>query len=192
MVRKDNGNARGSRYDMLKCPTPGCPTTATALSIVESAVLSSLNQWASLAASTPSASPENHNSEKIAAAQASLERLRQQRERIYAAFEDGVYDSTAFIARRAEKDKEIALAEQSLESLKKDIVPTDEAVIRANLPLIRNVLSLYNLTTDPRDKNRLLKSVLSRVEYNKTRRCFRNENPANALTLSVYPRRYKK
>lgn len=192
MVRKDNGNARGSRYDMLKCPTPGCPTTATALSIVESAVLSSLNQWASLAASAPSASPENHNSEKIAAAQASLERLRQQRERIYAAFEDGVYDSAAFIARRAEKDKEIALAEQSLESLKKDTVPTDEAVIRANLPLIRNVLSLYNLTTEPRDKNRLLKSVFSRIEYNKTRRCFRNENPANALTLSVYPRRYKK
>ena len=192
MVRKDNGNARGSRYDMLKCPTPGCPTTAIALSIVESAVLSSLNQWASLAASAPSASPENHNSEKIAAAQASLERLRQQRERIYAAFEDGVYDSAAFVARRAEKDKEIALAEQSLESLKKDTAPTDEAVIRANLPLIRNVLSLYNLTTDPRDKNRLLKSVFSRIEYNKTRRCFRNENPANALTLSVYPRRYKK
>lgn len=192
MVRKDNGNVRGSRYDMLKCPTPGCPTTATALSIVEGAVLSTLNHWASLAASAPDASPENRNSEKIAAAQVSLERLRQQRKRIYAAFEDGVYDAAAFVARRAEKDKEIALAEQSLESLKNDTTPTDEAIIRANLPLIRNVLSLYNLTSNPQDKNLLLKSVFSRIEYSKTRRCFRNENPADSLSLSVFPRRYKK
>ena len=192
MVRKDNGNARGSRYDMLKCPTPSCPTTATALSLVESAVLSTLNRWAALAASAPSPSSENHRDEKIAAAQASLARLCQQRERIYAAFEDGVYDSASFVARRAEKDKEIAAAEQSLEAMQNDSTPTDEEVIRANLPLIRNVLSLYNLTSDPQDKNRLLKSVFARIEYHKTRRCFRNENPADALSLSVYPRRYKR
>lgn len=192
MVRKDNGNARGSRYDMLKCPTPGCPTTATALSLVESAVLSTLNRWAALAASAPSPSSENHRDEKIAAAQASLARLRQQRERIYAAFEDGVYDSASFVARRAEKDKEIAAAEQSLEAMQNDSTPTDEEIIRANLPLIRNVLSLYNLTSEPQDKNRLLKSVFARIEYHKTRRCFRNENPADALSLSVYPHRYKR
>ena len=192
MVRKDNGNSRGSKYDMLKCPTPGCLTTATALSIVEKSILSVLDDFVLSASSSPAAPVPDHRAAQLAAAQATIDRLQQQRKRIYAAFEDGVYDSASFVARRAEKDKEIAAAEQSLEAMQNDSTPTDEEIIRANLPLIRNVLSLYNLTSDPQDKNHLLKSVFARIEYHKTRRCFRNENPADALSLSVYPRRYKK
>ena len=192
MVRKDNGRARGARYDMLKCPTPNCPTAATALSIVENAILFKLNDWAAWNVSAPIAPRENHNETQIAAVQASLDRLRRQRERIYAAFEDGVYDSASFAARRAEKEQEIAAAEQALEALKSDAASPEEEVVRANLPLVRNVLSLYALTPDPQDKNRLLKSVFSRVEYSKTRRCLKNENPADALTLRLHPRRYQK
>lgn len=98
MVRKDNGNARGSRYDMLKCPTPGCLTTATALSLVEKTILSMLDDFVLTAASSPATPAPDHRVAQLSAAQATIDRLQQQRERIYAAYEEGVYDSAAFVA----------------------------------------------------------------------------------------------
>lgn len=192
MVRKDNGNARGSRYDMLKCPTPGCPTTATALSLVEKTILSVLDDFVLTSSSAPAASMPDHRAVQLSTAQATLDRLRQQRQRIYAAYEEGVYDSAAFVARRAEKDLEIHSAEETLKALQTSTEPTDDEVMRANLPLILSVLEAYDTSSDPRERNKLLKSVFSRIEYSKTRRCFRNENPAAALSLRFTPRRHAK
>ncbi len=188
MVRKDNGNARGSQYDMLKCPRPGCPTTATALSIVESAVLDTLTSWeadASLPASTPAESREDA---ALTTAYANLSRLQAQRERIFAAYEDGAYDTTTFVQRRNEKDAEIASAKAALASLESNSAPTDEEIIRLQLPQIRHVLDVYRLTSEPLERNKLLKTVIARVEYHKTTRCFRNQDPADFLELKVYPR----
>ncbi|MFQ7694153.1 MAG: hypothetical protein ACLRM6_07715, partial [Christensenellales bacterium] len=117
---------------------------------------------------------------------------QQQRERIYAAYEEGVYDSAAFVARRAEKDREIRAAEEALHALQTATEPTDDEVMLANLPLILNVLEVYDTTADPLERNKLLKSIFSRIEYKKIRRCFRNENPASALSLRLYPRRHIK
>lgn len=191
MYRQPHSGGSGhNKYDILTCKTFDCPTTGIALSTVEALVLSTLNQWALSASSAPTQQPVNRRAEQIAAVEASIERLCQQRKRIFAAFEDGVYDSASFVARRAEKDQEIAAARQALEELKKDNTPTDEEIIRANLPLIRNALDMYNLTDNPEDKNRLLKAVFSRIEYSKTHHCSRNENPAEYLTLAFYPRFY--
>lgn len=192
MVRKDNGNSLGSKYDMLKCPTPGCLTTATALSIVEKSILSTLDDFVLAASSSPAVPVPDHRAAQLAATQATIDRLQQQRKRIYAAYEEGVYDSAAFVARRAEKDQEIRAAKEALEALQISIKPTDEEVMRANLPLIISVLEAYDTTAAPLERNKLLKSVFSRIEYTKTRRCFRNENPATALSLRCYPRRHIK
>lgn len=192
MVRKDNGNSLGSKYDMLKCPTPSCPTTATALSIVEKSILATLDDFVLSVSSSPAAPVPDHRAAQLAAAQATIDRLQQQRKRIYAAYEEGVYDSAAFVARRAEKDQEIRAAKETLEALQTSVEPTDEEVMRANLPLIISVLEAYDTTAAPLERNKLLKSVFSRIEYTKTRRCFRNENPATALSLHCYPRRHIK
>ena len=192
MVRKDNGNSLGSKYDMLKCPTPSCPTTATALSIVEKSILATLDDFVLSVSSSPAAPVPDHRAAQLAAAQATIDRLQQQRKRIYAAYEEGVYDSAAFVARRAEKDQEIRAAKETLEALQTSVEPTDEEVMRANLPLIISVLEAYDTTAAPLERTKLLKSVFSRIEYTKTRRCFRNENPATALSLHCYPRRHIK
>ena len=103
-----------------------------------------------------------------------------------------MYDSAAFVARRAEKDREIRAAEEALHDLQTATEPTDDEVMLANLPLILNVLEVYDTTADPLERNKLLKSIFSRIEYKKIRRCFRNENPAAALSLRLYPRRHIK
>lgn len=188
MVRKDNGNARGSRYDMLRCTTPDCPTTATALSIVERSVLATLEGWLLTCWETePAAQPDRSRDDALEAARAQLQRLHAQRDRIFAAYEDGAYDTATFVRRRAEKDGEIEQAERALADLERHAAPSEPEAILAQLPQIRHVLDAYALAQTPEEKNRLLRTVIAHVDYSKTARCTRGQNPAEHLTLTVHP-----
>lgn len=189
MIRKDNCGSQGSKYDMLRCTTKGCPTTSCAVSIVERTILDTLSAWlVQFAPDAPEAAPRtNPRQDAIDAAQANLARLRAQRERIFAAYEDGAYDTPTFIKRRNDKDAEISAAQSALDELLADSTPSPEECIRMQLPAIRNALELYAVATDPQDKNAILKTVISRVEYKKTVRCFRNMDPSKELELVVSP-----
>lgn len=188
MVRKDNGNARGSRYDMLRCTTPECPTTATALSIVERSVISTLEEWLLTGAEeAPAAQPDRSRDDALEAARVHLQRLHAQRDRIFAAYEDGAYDTATFVRRRTDKDAEIAEAEHALSDLERHAAPSEPEIIRAQLPQIRHVLDAYALSDAPSEKNRLLKTVIDHVDYNKTVHCYRNQDPAKHLVLTVHP-----
>ena len=188
MIRKDNGNASGSKYDMLRCTTKGCPTKACAVSIVERSVLDILSDWLTVFSDDAPAVPfSDPRADAISAARASLQRLSAQRDRIFAAFEDGTYDSPTFVKRRDDKDTEIAAAQAALDELLADTTPSPEECIRLQLPAIRSALDLYALADDPMDKNRILKSVISRIEYKKTVRCYRNQDPSKELELVITP-----
>ena len=189
MIRKDNGNANGSKYDMLRCTTKDCPTKACAVSIVEHTILDTMAAWlVRYAEDAQDATPKtNPRQTAIDAAQGNLARLSAQRERIFAAFEDGAYDSATFVKRRNDKDAEIAAAQAVLDELLADTTPSPEECIRLQLPAIRSALELYAVATDPQDKNAILKSVISRIEYKKTVRCFRNQDPSKELELVITP-----
>lgn len=188
MVRKDNCGSKGSTYDMLRCPRAGCATKAIALDIVERSVLDTLGRWTVCGPEDISQDHGSAKSDAIQAAQANLDRLRLQRERIFAAYEDGAYTTADFVRRRNEKDAEISAAEEALGQLQTDSAPTDEEIIRMQLPQIRSMLEAYTLTSSPPERNRLLKTVIRRIEYKKTARCYRGQNPADALELTVFPR----
>ena len=188
MIRKDNGNASGSKYDIVRCVTPDCPTTSIALDIVERTVLDTLALWAVQYADDVPASPaDDARQSAIASAQASIARLNAQRDRIFAAYEDGAYDSATFIRRRNDKDAEIAAAQSALDDLMADTTPTVSECIQALVPRIRTALDLYAASSDVQDKNRILKSLISRIDYSKTARCTRNQDPTQFLTLTISP-----
>lgn len=189
MIRKDNGYASGSRYDALRCTTKGCLSTSCALSIVEQSILDTLSGWLVTYADDAPSRPSSVDPRKtaISSARANIDRLRAQRDRIFAAYEDGAYDAATFVLRRNAKDDEITAAESALAELERDTTPTLEECIRAQLPAIRTALDLYALAIDPMDKNRILKSVISRIEYRKNVRCYRNQDPAKELELTIYP-----
>lgn len=192
MIRKDNCGSRGSKYDMLRCTTKDCPTKACAVSIVEQSILDTLAAWlVQFAPDAPQSAPQtNPRQAAIDSAQANLSRLCAQRERIFSAYEDGAYDTPTFVKRRNDKDAEIEAAKTALDELLADSTPSPEDCIRMLLPEIRDALDLYAVATDPQDKNRILKSVISRVEYKKTVRCFRNMDPSKELELVVTPQFY--
>lgn len=191
MIRKDNcGSKNGSKYDMLRCTTPGCATKSAALSLVERTILDTLSGWVTTFADPAARLPDGADPrrEAISAAQTNIQRLHQQRERIFAAFEDGAYDAATFVERRNAKDAEISSAQRALDALQADALPSTEDCIRMQLPAIKSALELYAIVTDPQDKNRLLKSVIARVEYKKTVRCYRNQDPSKALELVITPK----
>ena len=187
MIRKDNGNASGSKYDIVRCVTPNCPTTSIALDIVERTVLDTLALWAVQYSADAPAPSDHPRQAAISAAQANIARLNAQRDRIFAAYEDGAYDSQTFIRRRNDKDAEIAAAQAALDDLMADTTPSDAECIQALAPQIRTALDLYNASSDVQDKNRILKSLIRRIDYSKTARCYRNQDPTQFLTLTISP-----
>ena len=188
LIRKDNCGANGSKYDMLRCTTPDCPTCGTSVAVVEQIIMDMVGQWALI--------PERDVMQEVTdathraaldTARAHIDKLKSQRARIFEAYEDGAYDSATFVARRNAKDAEISSAEAALRELEKGAPLTRDQIIRKQLPQIRRVLDLYPTMDDPQDRNRLLKTVISRVIYKKTQRSFRNQDPALHLLLDVYP-----
>lgn len=188
MIRKDNCGARGSTYDMIRCTTPDCPTCATAVSIIEGIIMDTIGLWA--------LTPERDDLQDISdashraaldASRAHIEKLKAQRARIFEAYEDGAYDSATFVARRTAKEAEISNAEAALRQLEKGAPLTREQIIRKQLPQIRRVLDLYPTLESPQERNRLLKTVVSRVIYKKPQRSYRNQDPTQHLSLDIFP-----
>lgn len=188
LIRKDNCGSRGSKYDLLRCTTPDCPTCGTSLDLIEEIVLATIGQWAL----TPERdalqeiSDANHRA-ALDTARAHIEKLKEQRARIFAAYEDGAYDTPTFVARRTAKDAEIANAEAALRELEKGAPLTRDQIIRRQLPQIRRVLDLYPTMETPQERNRLLKTVIDRIIYKKPQRSYRNQDPALHLSLDIFP-----
>lgn len=188
LIRKDNGGSQGSKYDILRCTTHGCPTCGTAVSVVESIILDVIGQWSLIPAhDDDEAAILAQKRAAVQAARDHIDRLNAQRVRIFSAYEDGAYDTATFIARRDAKDAEIASATQALQQLEQTTPLSRDQMIRRQLPQIRRVLDLYPTLDDPQDRNRLLKTVVSRVVYRKPARSYRNQDPALHLTLDVFP-----
>ena len=60
--------------------------------------------------------------------------------------------------------------------------------IRQSLPRVRAVLDAYPLAATAAEKNALLKSVIEKIDYQKTKRASRWTNPLDYLQITIFPR----
>lgn len=193
MIRRP-GAANGSTSTMLMCYTQGCPTVGSILEKVESALLDSLQQWLhnyQLHNSQPQ--PDTTSADLLqksaAAVQKELDAAKQQLSRIHQLLEQNVYSVEVFLNRSAEVTTRQEELQSKLEGIQKEIA-AKENVAKAStilIPRIQSVLDAYPTAASAEDKNRLLKSVLKKVDYHKTTRCKRND-PADNLKIIIYPR----
>lgn len=186
LLRKESNG----RPDMLACKTYGCPTTGIYIPIAERAVIEALEDWNARYSLPPEpASEPAEASAPTLAIERQLSTLEKQLERLHDLVEQGVYTPADFVRRRdALRDRMQSLQSQ-LASMQTQ--PTTEDLIRAELPQIRHVLESYPTTQDLQERNNLLRTVIDHVDYDKTHRCFRNENPADFLTLTFHPKLQK-
>lgn len=179
----------GGRPDMLHCKTHGCPTTGIYIPTLEGAILEVLEQW-TVEYSAAADNPRPPADSPAPAIQRQIETLNGQMARLHDLLEQGIYTPAVFVQRRDDLNARIAAAQTELENLR--TTPTMAETIAAQLPQIRHVLEAYPLTDDLQLKNELLRSVVEKVDYRKTKKCTRADDPAQYMELDIYPRVPKK
>lgn len=168
----------------------GCATTAIDAKCVYDALLFTLRQWSEYGDSDDYVSDDtasaNNTLPQIRAVSAQITQLRNQLSKLQDLLETGVYSADTYVERSKIINDRIAAASATLADLRQS-QPVDEhaAIVRLK-PQIMHLLDTWDDST-PAEKNALLRAVVREIKYKKTRRCFRNENPAEYLTLTIYP-----
>lgn len=179
------------RVDELLCPTRGCPTVSADLPDVEETVLQTLRGFVEKSTTQLSDQPANPSTgatassvvsddqstiaslkEAIKRLQGEIDKLARQRDSIHDLLEQGVYDVDTFLTRgRAINDKmtatkeELSTAEKQLAEVKKRVLETADLI-----PQIAHVLELYPYLENPKEKNDLLKTVITKIVYAKPKK----------------------
>lgn len=175
-------------YPTIRCVRSKCPNTSIKLDLIERLILDTLAAWLrdySVPIDAPQSSADP-DAEERSALTAQLDTLNRQRDRLHDLLEQGVYTIEVFSERLARLNESIQSVSASLDALDSQKNISREDAIRNLLPQIAHVLESYNAAT-PKQKNELLKSVIARAEYTKTKRCFRNDDPAQYVTIDIYP-----
>ena len=161
---------------MLKCWTPGCKTSGKALSYVENAIMETLRTWCAQY-ETPQIKEQKKTDNALDLLQKQRASLDNQYKRAQELVELGVYSVAEFIQRRDQITQQIETIDQAIA---RQSIPTKETAISNNIPQIKYVLEAYPYAKTAEEKNKLLKTVLSKVIYHKTER-------NGKLTLEVLP-----
>lgn len=172
---------------MISCTTRGCPTTGIYIPTIEETIIDALKEW-NMQYSAPDMPEVEHHDPAQSAREAlvrQLDSLNKQLNKMYDLVEQGVYTPAVFIQRSGEVKERIADAQRQLNAIQSK--PSTAEIIKSQLPQIRYVMEAYPLTDDLQQKNALLKSVISKVVYHKTKHCTRADNPAEFMQLDIYP-----
>lgn len=179
LVKKDTPHGQ-----IMECPKYGCPTSGTYVSTIETALLDILRSWSAIYAE-PITRPEP--AENVAQREVilhQLDGLASQLARAQELVETGVYTVSEYLSRKSALEARRTALKDELDKLTRK---TPQQAIEAILPVCERVLDAYPLAKSAEQKNALLRSVVSRVEYHKTHAAKRNEKSAAFVTLDVYP-----
>lgn len=100
--------------------------------------------------------------------EAELTKLKSQKAKIYDLLEQGVYSTEDFLERSAAVADKIKNCESELKALSDD-APTQKLPDTELLVRLKKVMAEFD-DADPKAKNDLLKSVIRRIDYSKTKR----------------------
>jgi len=179
--------------DGLICPYTSCSTVSSDLSTVESALLDALRLWyADLSAGNPPASARDDSlrlaEARVKAADDEIAKLRAQQTRAYDLVEQGVYTTEVFLSRSRDlADRQAAAELEKIEAGKELVrLRAIRQTQNTQLPRLKHVLDAYSDAATPEEKNALLKSVLEKAVYKKSRRA--RSAGGSDMTLDLYPR----
>lgn len=165
------------------CRTPGCPTRGTYISVILDATLEILSGWCAEYA-TP-APRQDDTADRRDAIRHQLDGIEAQITRAQELVETGVYTPGEYISRKTALEGRRSALRAEMDNLSHKSPEEARTVI---LPTVRRVLDAFPSAQTVEEKNALLKSVVQRIEYSKTRAATRGADPASLLTLDVFPR----
>lgn len=188
---------QSGRQETLLCPHTYCHTVASDLNVVEEAVLTSLRAWlqnfeleynASRKKAPKNADPAASLRPILNGLEKELTQLDAQEQKAYELVEQGIYTPEVFQKRSKAISDQQANVRQQIASITAQIKDLErQALSREQIaPAVRSVLETYPSAKTPQEKNDLLKSVLQKVIYTKTRR---NRSRAGGdMKIVLYPK----
>ncbi len=191
---------RYSKHDKglwLHCNTPKCPNVSSSVELVEARILSSLRNWLNeyrlqweLSGSKASVSRAEIGKQALAKLRAELLRLEKQLDKTHDLLEQGVYDTETFLSRSRLLAKQISSVKEQIATVENSIVAEE---VRAKcavgiVPKVEYLLSVYSSLPSPLLKNNMLKDVLEKVVYIKTKNGHLKGASPDDFEITIYPK----
>lgn len=190
MVRRPN---QSGRQETLICPYTSCKTVGSDLRLVEASIIAALSDWVDgFSLSVPSVNGERDSElETFEKALLHLKKerfsLTEQEKRTFELLEQRIYTVDQFQMRSKELSTRIQKLEIKIQRLSDQILMREKEPTPApiSLPQIRSISDAYFLLENAEEKNRLLRSMVEKVVYNKTTG---GRYQKSDLSLSLFPR----
>ena len=168
----------------LTCLTHGCPTVGAPLYIIEAGILEILKGWCAdyaVVEEKPPAIDEKQTEVLKRQLDTVQARLAKARELV----ELGVYSPAEYSEHKALLTRQASAIEKEMAE---KLYPPVSKAINAILPDVEKVIDAYQYAETAEEKNRLLKSIIQKVDYEKFHRATGKESPAKGMKLVIYPK----
>lgn len=185
---------RSGYPDTLICTGPGCTNVSSHLHLVEERLLQVLGAWLEkyrlqlaenpIQEISPEAEVLRQSIDRVASETATLEK---QLASLHDFLEQGVYSVEVFMDRSKALNERLSEARRQRQTLEEQLRKTApvSADLTTFIPRVEQIIGLYRRLDEPEQKNDLLKEVLEKAVYNKSRT---NRGKTDAFDLAIYPR----
>lgn len=185
MIKRRHNN----KYpDTLICPTSGCRSVSAKYRDVEKSLIQSLQYWLNGYTFDLRDSPGEEIGVSGMVAEyldGELKRLNKQADLIHELFERGQYSYNEFRERKNTILSLIEANKKSREMLNESI---NDQECTPHLPEKISFSELYYMLPSPQTKNELLKKVIVKAEYFKSKKGTAKKNDSDRFSLTVYPK----
>ncbi|MBR4694030.1 MAG: recombinase family protein [Bacilli bacterium] len=170
--------------DTLICPKAHCTNIGSNLSLVEAEVIRGLQEYVStqkdlLATYNPA---EEGDNVMVLSLSKDLEKYNKQLEKAYELVEQGIYTSEEFTKRTKVIKDRIGSTTKELSKYQSKL---NKVHIEKLLPKIEKVIDSYYKVDSIEKKNKLLKSVISYIEYKKDKG---GRGYENNFSIAIHPK----
>lgn len=181
----------------LMCTNSKCDNISSQLSIVEDKIIQALRIWLMGYKFDYEQLQKDKNNVEVITKQKQLQQLgnniakeKNKQDKIYTSYEEGLYDKDEFTKRLNISKSNMEQLKSKFKILESEIKQYDISDSRNNIeiPKLENILDIYSLLETSEEKNILLKSILDKVTYLKTKKAIKKDSDATNFEIHIYPK----
>lgn len=179
-----------SPKDIMLCGNHECLNIGCFYDVLEARIIDAIRMYADQN-SKPVKKPKHDGSlqTSINRIQKELDASATQLDRIYTAYERGVYADDVFLERSSSVKKKISDLQRTLKDLQDREAKQKQADQEQveMIPKMRHLVETYWTLSTPSDRNAALKEVIDHIEYEKHKKSPKG-GPFDNFSLVIYPR----
>ncbi len=197
MMTRTFSNTKKAYY-VMKCPNRYCDNISAPIELIEAKVLESLKEWTTsneLAWKTNKevihfSSELSLKKEIINSLKSQLVSVQKQLDKAYTLVEQGVYTPEIFKERSSKLTGDISSLKKSIFESEQEYnsILAEQNMFEEFIPKVNQLMETYYSMENAEAKNKLLKSVLKRVDYLKTERNTKGNGDNANFELQIMPK----